>query len=121
MFFIEIKKIIAIINITKFFIKYLIFAKIAIEFCKDKEINSLSRKKLIEFTTSIRKIILTNWLRILGVKRVSALQIEEINTKISQTNPPGTIHLHGDFLIRWDKENIYISNKVKEKKALFNF
>ncbi len=87
-------------------------AKIAIEFCQNKEINSLSRRKIIDFTNSIRKIILTNWLKMLGVTRVTALQIEEINTKISKSNPPGTIHLHGDFLIRWDKENIHISSKT---------
>ena len=89
-----------------------LFAKIAIEFCQGEEINSLSRKKLIDFTNSIRKIILSNWLKMLGVKRVTALQIEEINNKISQRKPPGTIHLHGDFLIRWNKETIYISNKT---------
>ncbi len=88
-----------------------LFAKIAIDFCQEEKINSLSRKKLINYTDSIRKIILTNWLKILGVTRVTALQIEEINTKISIRNPPGTIHLHGDFLIRWDKETIYIANK----------
>ena len=87
-------------------------AKIAIEFCQGEKINSLSRKKLINFTHSIRKIILTNWLKMLGVKRVTALQIEEINTKISHSNPPGTIHLHGDFLIQWNKQVIYISNKT---------
>ena len=89
-----------------------LFAKIAIEFCQGPEINSLSRKKLIDYTNSIRKIILTNWLKILGVTRVTALQIEDINNKISQRNPPGSIHLHGDFLVRWDKETIYISNKT---------
>jgi len=88
-----------------------LFAKIAIEFCQEEEINSLSRKKLIDFTNSIRKTILTNWLKMLGVTRVTSLQIEEINNKISPRNPPGTIHLHGDFLIRWDKKTIYISKK----------
>ena len=89
-----------------------LFAKIAIEFCQGEKINSLSRTKLFSLTNSIRKIILSNWLKILGVKRLTALQIEEINTKISQSKPPGSIHLHGDFLIRWDKESIYISNKT---------
>ena len=88
-----------------------VFAKIAIELCKKEKINFLSRKKIINYTSSIRKIILTNWLKMLGVKRVTALQIEEINIKISEKKPPGIIHLHGDFLIRWDKETIYISNK----------
>ncbi len=88
------------------------FAKIAIEFCQREEIKSLSRKKLIDFTDSVRKIILTNWLQMLGVKRITALQIEDINNKISQRNPPGIIHLHGNFLLRWDKETIYISNKT---------
>ncbi|MBW3042900.1 tRNA lysidine(34) synthetase TilS [Prochlorococcus marinus] len=88
------------------------FAKIAIEFCKGEHINSLSRKKLIDFTNSIRKIILSNWLKMLGVKRITALQIEEINNKISRNKPPGTIHLHGDFLVSWDKENINVSNKT---------
>ncbi len=87
-------------------------AQIAIDVCQGQEINSLSRKKLIDFTHSIRQLILSNWLKNLGVTRVKASQIEEINTKISQSNPPGSIHLHGDFLIRWDKETIYISNKT---------
>lgn len=87
-------------------------AKVAIQFCQGETINSLSRKKLIDFTSSIRKIVLSNWLKILGVTRLTTLQIEEINTKISQSNPPGTIHLHGDFIIKWDKENVYISNKT---------
>ena len=88
-----------------------VFAKIAIEFCQGEKINSLSRKKIIDLTNSIRKIILSNWLKMLGVKRLKALQIEEINNKISQKNPPGTIHLNGDFIISWNKESIYISNK----------
>jgi len=87
-------------------------AKIAVEFCKGEKMNSLSRKKILNFTNSIRKIILSNWLNMLGVIRVTALQIEEINIKISQSNKPGKIYLHGEFLIRWDKENIYISNKT---------
>ena len=87
-------------------------AKIAIEFCQGEEINSLSRKKLIDLTNSSRKIILSNWLKMLGITRVTALQIEEINTKISQDKPPGTIYLHGDFLMRWDKNIIYISKKT---------
>jgi tRNA(Ile)-lysidine synthase len=89
-----------------------LFAKIAIEFCKGEELNSLSRKKIIDFTNSIRKKILSTWLKMLGVQKVTTLQIEEINNKISQTKPPGMIHLHGDFLIRWNKETIYISNKT---------
>ena len=87
-------------------------AKIVIEFCQGEEINSLSRKKLIDLTNSSRKIILSNWLKMLGITRVTALQIEEINTKISQDKPPGTIYLHGDFLIRWDKNIIFISKKT---------
>tara|TARA_B100000965_G_scaffold267834_1_gene226414 strand:- start:221 stop:1312 length:1092 start_codon:yes stop_codon:yes gene_type:complete len=87
-------------------------AKIAIEFCQGEEINSLSRKKLINFPNSTRKIILWNWLKILGVTRITTLQIEEINTKTSQSKPTGELHLHGDFLIRWDKKTIYISNKT---------
>ena len=88
------------------------FAKIAIEFCKGKQINSLSRQKIIDFPNSIRKTILFNWLKMLGVKRVTTLQIEEINNKISKTKPPGIIHLHGDFLIRWNKETICILSKT---------
>jgi len=88
------------------------FARIAIDFCKEKQINSLSRKKITNYTNSIRKIILSNWLKMIGVKRVTALQIEEINNKISQGKKPGIIHLHGDFHIRWNKETIYISNKT---------
>jgi len=86
-------------------------AQIAIDFCQGEKVNSLSRKKVIHFTNSIRKIILSNWLRMLEAKRVTALQIEEINTKISKSKPPGTIHLHGNFLIRWDKETIYLTDK----------
>ena len=41
----------------------------------------------------------------------SDIQIEEISTKISQDKPPGTIYLHGEFLMRWDKNIIYISKK----------
>jgi len=89
-----------------------VFAKIAIDFCKGEQINSLSRKKIINFKNSIRKIILFNWLKMLGIKKVTALQIEEINNKISKGNKPGTIHLHGDFLISWNKETIYISSKT---------
>ena len=88
------------------------FAEIAIEFYKGEKVNSLSRKKLFDLTNSIRKIILTNWLKKTGVARVSALQIDEINTKTSQRKPPGSIHLHGNFQIKWDKETIYISNKM---------
>ncbi len=89
-----------------------LFAKIAIEFCQGEKINSLSRKKIIGYKNSIRKTIIFNWLKMLEVKKVTAMQIEEINNKISQNKPPGIIHLHGDFLISWDKENIYISNKT---------
>ena len=91
--------------------KQKLFAKIAIEFCQGEKINSLSRIKLCTLTNSIRQIILSNWLKTIGVRRLTALQIEEINTKVSQRKPPGSIHLHGDFLIRWDKEAIYVSNK----------
>ena len=94
------------------------FAKIAIEFCQGKQINSLSRTKIINLTNSIRKIILTNWLKLLGVKKLTSLQIEEINNKISKTNKPGKIDLHGNFLISWDKETIQVSNKSYEKKAV---
>ena len=87
-------------------------SKIAINFCQGEEINSLSRRKIIDFPSSIRKIIISNWLKILGVKRVTTLQIEEINNKISKRKPPGRIDLYGDFLISWNKENIYISNKT---------
>ena len=89
-----------------------LFAKIAIEFCKEENINSLSRKKISDLKNSIRKTILANWLRMLGVKKVTALQLEEINNKISESKKPGTIHLHGDFLISWDKETIYLSSKT---------
>ncbi len=88
-----------------------LFAKIAIEFCKGNQIDSLSRTKLIDLKTSIRKIIISNWLKILGVKKVTALQIEEINNKISQGKKPGTIYLHGDFLINWNKESVFITKK----------
>ncbi len=87
-------------------------AQIAIEFCQGEHNNSLSRNKLIDLTNSTRKIILTNWLKMLGVKRVTALQIENINTKISEKNSHVTIHLHGDILIGLDKETIYIANKT---------
>ena len=93
-----------------------LLAKIAIEFCKGEQINSLSRKKIIDLPNSIRKVILSNWLKTVGVKRVTYLQIEEINNKISAKKAPGMIHLHGDFLITWNKEAIYISNKINSKK-----
>jgi len=86
--------------------------KIAIEFCQGEQINSLSRKKIYGFTNSVRKIILSNWLKKLGLTRITALQIEEINTKVSQRKPPGTIHLHGNFLLKWDREVIYIAKKT---------
>ena len=86
--------------------------KIAVEFCKGERINSLSRKKIINLTDSIKKIIITYWLKISGVKRVTAQRIEEISIKISKHKPPGTIHLHGEFLLRWDKEIIYITKKT---------
>ena len=89
-----------------------VFAKIAIDFCKGEQINSLSRKKIIDFKNSIRKIILSNWLKMLGIKKITALQIEEINNKISKSKKPGSIHLHGDFLIIWNKETIYVSSKT---------
>ena len=89
-----------------------VFARIAIEFCQGEQINSLSRKKIVDFKNSIRKIILSNWLKMLGIQKITALQIEEINNKISKSKKPGSIHLHGDFLIIWNKETIYISNKT---------
>ena len=89
-----------------------IFSKIAIEHCQIEKINSLSREKLSSFTNSIRKTILANWLKTIGIKRVTALQIEEISNKISQKKPPGSIHLHGDFLVSWNKEAVKISNKT---------
>ena len=89
-----------------------LFAQIAIESCRGEEINSLSRKKLLDLTNSIRKIILLNWLKAIGVRKITSLQIEEINIKISQRKPPGSMHLHGDFLIRWDKIAIYIEKKT---------
>ncbi len=85
-------------------------AKIAIDFCEGESINSLSRKKLFDFTDSIRKIILSNWLKMLGVTRVTALQIEEINTKTSRSKKPGKIHLQGDLFIKWDKVDIQVLN-----------
>ena len=89
-----------------------LLAKIAIEFCQEGEINSLSRKKINKFKNSIKKIILSNWLKILGVKRLSSLQIENINKKISRYKPPGTVHLHGNLQIKWDKEKIYLLEKA---------
>ena len=88
------------------------FAELGVDFCQGKQLNSLARKKIIDFPNSMRKILLSHWLKKAGVKRVSSLQIEEINNKISHRKPPGTIHLHGDFLISWNKETIYISNKT---------
>ena len=89
-----------------------IFAEIAIEFCKAEQINSLSRKKITSYTNSIRKIILATWLKMVGVKKVNASQIEEINHKISKGKQPGIIHLHGEFTINWNKETIYILSKT---------
>ena len=87
-------------------------AKLAIKFCEGEKINSLSRRKLIESSNSTRKIILKNWLKHRGVTRVTALQIEEINTKISKHKPPGEIHLHKNFRLLWNKEIIYILKKT---------
>ena len=89
-----------------------LFAQIAIKFCQGEVKNSLSRTKITDLTPSMRKTILSNWLRILGVKRVTALQIEEMNNKISQNKTSGTIHLHGDFVLHWNKKTIYISSKT---------
>ena len=86
--------------------------KIAIKFCQGEQINSLSRKKIYGFTNSVRQIILSNWLKKLGLTRITALQIEEINTKVSKRKPPGTIHLHGNSLLKWNREVIYISEKT---------
>ena len=88
------------------------FSEIAIENCQGEKNNSLSRKKIINFPDSIRQIILSNWLKKIGVKKVTTLQIEEINNKTSQGKPPGTIHLHGDFVMSWNKETIYVSHKT---------
>ena len=89
-----------------------VFAEIAIKFCQSEKTNSLYRAKINDFTISIRKIIFSNWMKILGVQKITALQIEEIINKTSKSKPPGTIHLHGDFLISWNKETIYISDKT---------
>ena len=85
--------------------------KIAIEFCKGEKINSLSRKKLINFTQSIRSIVITYWLKMLGVQKIKSRQIEEISNKISLRAAKGSINLHGNFLLSWDKESVSISNK----------
>ena len=90
-----------------------VFSKIAIDFCEGERINSLCRKKILSFSSSIREKIILNWLKIVGVKRLTTLQIEDINNKISQGKPPGSIHLHGNFQIKWNKDIIYVSNKSK--------
>ncbi len=87
------------------------FAKLAIEFCKEEQINSLSRKKITNFPSSIRKIVIFNWLKLIGIKNLNSLLIEEINIKISDQKPPGSIDLHGGFCISWQKETVYISNQ----------
>ena len=84
------------------------FAKIAIDFCQGKKVNDLSRKKIIKFSNSVRKIILSNWLKSMGVKQFTAMQIAEINNKIAETKPPGSINLPGNTLISWNKESISI-------------
>ena len=89
----------------------IIFAKIALEVCKGEKNNFLSRKKIIKFPDSIRKTMLNQWLKDMGVRKFTALQIEEINYKISLKKPPGVIDLHGGFLLIWDKANIGISNQ----------
>ncbi len=94
-----------------------VFAKIAIDFFQGDKINSLSRIKLFELTNSVRKIILSNWLIKLGVKKLTALQIEEINKKTSKGKQPGIIHLHGDLLLKWDKKIIYISSKLTKLES----
>ncbi len=84
------------------------FAKIAINFCKERKINYLSRKKIIKFPNSVRKIILNTWLKSMGVKKFTAMQIAEINNKIDEKKPPGSIYLHGNFVLSWNKERISI-------------
>ena len=88
-----------------------LLAKIAIKYCQREKISSLSRQKIITYTNSIRKILISNWLEMVGVKRVKASQIDEINNKISKGNSPGTIHLHGNFQVKWNKETVDVLGK----------
>ena len=88
-----------------------LFANIAIESIQGEKINSLSRQKLLNYTNSVRKIIISNWLKKIGVRRFTAMQIDEINIKISNGKPPGSINLHGDFIMGWNKKDIYIIDK----------
>ena len=51
----------------------------------------------------------------MGVKKITALQIEEINYKISLKNSAQICYLHGNFIVGWNKTTIYLSNKFDEK------
>ena len=84
----------------------IIFATIALDYCKEEE--SLSRKKIINFPNSIRKILLVTWLKQMGIKKFTALQIEELNYKISISKPPGECNLHGGFIMRWNTKTIKV-------------
>ena len=85
-------------------------ANIAIESYQGEQINSLSRKKIINCPNSIRRVILFHWLKLVGVKRITASQLEELSYKVSSEKPTGYVQLYEGFLMRWNKENIYISN-----------
>ncbi len=84
----------------------IIFATITLESCKEKE--SLSRNKIINFPNSVRKTLLATWLKQSGVNKFTALQIEELNYKISINKPPGSCNLHGGFIVSWNKKSIKV-------------
>ncbi len=86
----------------------IIFATITLEYCKEKEEESLSRNKIINFPNSVRKILLATWLKQIGVNKFTALQIEELNYKISIGKPPGACNLHGGLIVRWNKKTIKV-------------
>ncbi len=90
----------------------IIFATIALGDCKEEE-ESLSRKKIINFPNSVRKILLATWLKQRGVNKFTALQIEELNYKISIKKPPGQCNLHGGFIVSWNKKTIKVELEKK--------
>ncbi len=83
-----------------------IFATTTLEYCKEKE--SLSRNKILNFPNSARRILLATWLKQIGVNKFTALQIEELNYKISLGKPPGECNLHGGFIVSWNKKSIKV-------------
>ncbi len=91
----------------------IIFATMSLEHCKEKESNTLSRNKILNFPNSARKTLLATWLKQIGINKFTKLQIEELNYKISIGQIPGACNLHGGFIVSWNKKTIKIELKKK--------